>query len=159
MAFQKDKTNSRARRLYFGLDRAAARANTCCTAPRSGSERCLGDLGQLAQTTLACPSARGRSWVTAKANSPSFFEHTILGCPKGGAITLLVAVPPSHRALAMNEEPTIIIVDDDPGIREALSSLIRSVGVQAKALASVPEFLNEGRPDGPTCLVLDVRLA
>jgi hypothetical protein len=45
------------------------------------------------------------------------------------------------------------------GIREALGSLIRSVDVQAKALASVPEFLNEGRPDGPTCLVLDVRLA
>jgi FixJ family two-component response regulator len=58
----------------------------------------------------------------------------------------------------MTEQPTIIIVDDDPGIREALVSLIRSVGVQAKALASAPEFLNEGRPDGPTCLVLDVRL-
>ena len=58
----------------------------------------------------------------------------------------------------MTEEPTVIIVDDDPGIREALGSLIRSVGLQAKALASVPEFLNEGRPDGPTCLVLDVRL-
>src|ERR1700746_4046421 len=58
----------------------------------------------------------------------------------------------------MAEQPTIIIVDDDPEVREALSSLIRSVGVQAKALASVPEFVNEGRPDGPTCLVLDVRL-
>ncbi len=74
------------------------------------------------------------------------------------AITLLVAVPLSQRAQTMTEKPTIIIVDDDPGIREALGSLIRSVGVQAKALASVPEFLNEGRPDGPTCLVLDVRL-
>jgi FixJ family two-component response regulator len=58
----------------------------------------------------------------------------------------------------MTEQPTVIIVDDDPGIREALGSLIRSVGVQAKTLASVPEFLNEGRPDGPTWLVLDVRL-
>src|ERR1700726_1081161 len=58
----------------------------------------------------------------------------------------------------MTEQPTIIIVDDDPEIREALGSLIRSVGVQTKALASVPEFLNEGRPDGPTCLILDVRL-
>src|SRR5438874_4784799 len=73
-------------------------------------------------------------------------------------ITLLVAVPLSQRAAAMTEQPTIIIVDDDPEIREALGSLIRSVGVQAKALASVPEFLNEGRPGGPTCLVLDVRL-
>jgi len=58
----------------------------------------------------------------------------------------------------MIAQPTIIIVDDDPGIREALGSLIRSVGMQAKALTSVPEFLNEGRPEGPTCLVLDVRL-
>src|SRR2546427_8236644 len=74
------------------------------------------------------------------------------------ALILLVAVPLSQRALAMTEQPTIIIVDDDPEIREAVSSLIRSVGLQTKALASVPEFLNEGRPDGPTCLVLDVRL-
>src|SRR5438105_10763316 len=58
----------------------------------------------------------------------------------------------------MTEQPTIIIVDYDPGIREALGSLIRSVGMQAKALASVPEFVKEGRPEGPACLVLDVRL-
>ena len=58
----------------------------------------------------------------------------------------------------MTDEPTIIVVDDDPGIRESLRSLLRSVGLQVKALASVPEFLKEGRPEGPTCLVLDVRL-
>lgn len=50
------------------------------------------------------------------------------------------------------------MVDDDPVIREALSGLMRSVGVHARTLASVFEFLEEGRPDGPTCLVLDVRL-
>ena len=55
-------------------------------------------------------------------------------------------------------QPTIIIVDDDPGIREALEGLLRSVGLQVKALASVPEFLKQGRPEGPACLVLDVRL-
>src|SRR4051812_20333540 len=58
----------------------------------------------------------------------------------------------------MTEQPTIIIVDDDPEVREALCSLIRSVGLQTNALTSVPEFLDDGRPDGPTCLVLDVRL-
>ena len=52
-------------------------------------------------------------------------------------IILSVAAPLSQRALAMTEQPTIIIVDDDPGIREALGSLIRSVGVQAKVLASL----------------------
>jgi FixJ family two-component response regulator len=53
---------------------------------------------------------------------------------------------------------TVIIVDDDPAIRESLVSLLRSVGLEVKALSSVPEFLKSGRPDGPTCLVLDVRL-
>jgi FixJ family two-component response regulator len=58
----------------------------------------------------------------------------------------------------MTAQPTIIIVDDDPGIRESLEGLLRSVGLQVKALASVPEFVKEGRPEGPACLVLDVRL-
>ncbi|HXO03774.1 MAG TPA: response regulator transcription factor [Stellaceae bacterium] len=60
--------------------------------------------------------------------------------------------------MAMTDEPTVIVVDDDPGVREALGGLFRSVGLQVKVLASVPEFLHDGRPDGPTCLVLDVRL-
>ena len=58
----------------------------------------------------------------------------------------------------MGAEPTIIIVDDDPGIRQSLEGLLRSVGLQVKALASVPEFVKDGRPEGPACLVLDVRL-
>jgi FixJ family two-component response regulator len=55
-------------------------------------------------------------------------------------------------------DATIVVIDDDPGIREALGSLLRSVGLQARLLASVPEFLRTGRSKGPTCLVLDVRL-
>jgi FixJ family two-component response regulator len=55
-------------------------------------------------------------------------------------------------------QPCVVIVDDDPDIREALGSLLRSVGLQFRALASLPEFLKSGRPEGPTCLVLDVRL-
>src|SRR6516162_873370 len=58
----------------------------------------------------------------------------------------------------MSAQPTIIIVDDDPGIRESLESLLRSVGHQVNTLASLPEFVKEGRPEGPACLVLDVRL-
>jgi FixJ family two-component response regulator len=58
----------------------------------------------------------------------------------------------------MSEEPTVIVIDDDPDIRESLVSLVRSVGLQIKALASVPEFLQHGRPTGPCCLILDVRL-
>ena len=55
-------------------------------------------------------------------------------------------------------QPTVIIIDDDPGMRDSISSLIRSVGFQAKTLASVDEFRKAGRPPGPACLVLDVRL-
>jgi FixJ family two-component response regulator len=58
----------------------------------------------------------------------------------------------------MTAQPTIIIVDDDPGIRESLAGLLRSVGLQVKALPSAPEFVTEGRPEEPACLVLDVRL-
>jgi FixJ family two-component response regulator len=53
---------------------------------------------------------------------------------------------------------TVIVIDDDAGIRQALGKLLRSVGLQATLHGSVPEFLNAKRPDGPSCLVLDVRL-
>ena len=53
---------------------------------------------------------------------------------------------------------TVIVIDDDPGIRESIGSLLRSVGLQARLFASVDEFLKASRPDGPACLVLDVRL-
>jgi FixJ family two-component response regulator len=55
-------------------------------------------------------------------------------------------------------KPTVLIVDDDAGIRDAISSLVRSVGFQTKLMASVDEFLRVGRPEGPSCVVLDVRL-
>ena len=54
--------------------------------------------------------------------------------------------------------PTVIVIDDDPAIRESIGSLLRSVGLQARLFASVDEFLKASRPDGPACLVLDVRL-
>jgi FixJ family two-component response regulator len=63
------------------------------------------------------------------------------------------------QAETITEAPTtVFIVDDDPAIRESLGSLLRSVGLEFKAFPSVPEFLRSERPDGPTCLVLDIRL-
>jgi FixJ family two-component response regulator len=59
----------------------------------------------------------------------------------------------------MTKAPSsVVVIDDDPGIRESLGSLLRSVDLQVKLLGSVAEFLQAGRPDGPACLVLDVRL-
>jgi FixJ family two-component response regulator len=55
-------------------------------------------------------------------------------------------------------QASVVVIDDDPDIREALRSLLQSVGLQCRAFASVSEFLKSGRPEGPTCLVLDVRL-
>jgi FixJ family two-component response regulator len=54
--------------------------------------------------------------------------------------------------------PTVFVVDDDPSVREALSSLFRSVGLQVELFGSAPEFLQHKRPDVPSCLVLDIRL-
>jgi FixJ family two-component response regulator len=56
------------------------------------------------------------------------------------------------------EAATVIVIDDDPDVRESLGRLLRSVRLQARLHGSVAEFLSAGRPDGPTCLVLDVRL-
>ena len=63
------------------------------------------------------------------------------------------------RPLSMAEaQQTVIVIDDDPAIRESLGSLARSVGLQVSLHGSADEFLKAGRPAGPTCLVLDVRL-
>jgi FixJ family two-component response regulator len=53
---------------------------------------------------------------------------------------------------------TVFVVDDDPAIREALQSLLRSVGLRVELFDSVPTFLAAKKPDVPSCLVLDVRL-
>jgi len=59
----------------------------------------------------------------------------------------------------MSEADAIVfVVDDDPGIRDALASLLRSVGLAVETFGSAQEFCNRQPPDGPACLVLDVRL-
>lgn len=54
--------------------------------------------------------------------------------------------------------PVVFIIDDDPQIRTALDSLIRSVGFSVQSFASAQEFLALKPMDAPGCLVLDVRL-
>ena len=55
-------------------------------------------------------------------------------------------------------DATVLVIDDDRGFRESLQRLLRSVGLDARLFASVPDFLESERPKGPTCLVLDVRM-
>ena len=54
--------------------------------------------------------------------------------------------------------PTVFIVDDDRGMRQAIQDLVESVGLRAEAYATGHEFLRRQRTSDPSCLVLDVRL-
>jgi FixJ family two-component response regulator len=58
----------------------------------------------------------------------------------------------------IEQSPTVVVVDDDPSIRTALNDLFQSVGLQVRVFESAREFLANQRPEGPCCLVLDVRL-
>jgi len=52
----------------------------------------------------------------------------------------------------------VFVVDDDASIRDAVKSLLKSVGLRAETFGSTEEFVRATRPDIPSCLVLDVRL-
>jgi predicted ATPase/FixJ family two-component response regulator/DNA-binding winged helix-turn-helix (wHTH) protein len=56
------------------------------------------------------------------------------------------------------EQPVVYIVDDDARVREALSSLMGSLGIRSSAYGSAAEFLDADKPDAPACLILDLRL-
>src|ERR1700734_1356073 len=53
---------------------------------------------------------------------------------------------------------TVLVIDDDPDLRASIARLLRSLDLDTRLFASVPEFLKSDLPDGPACLVLDVRL-
>jgi FixJ family two-component response regulator len=54
--------------------------------------------------------------------------------------------------------PTVFIIDDDRGMRQAVQDLVESVGLHAESFATGQEFLSRRRTSEPSCLVLDVRL-
>jgi FixJ family two-component response regulator len=64
---------------------------------------------------------------------------------------------PPHSSTSA-EEAIVFIVDDDASVREALSSLFRSVGLQVETFGSAHEFLRSKLPNAPSCLILDIRL-
>jgi FixJ family two-component response regulator len=53
---------------------------------------------------------------------------------------------------------TVFVIDDDALVRAAIQGMLKSVGLQSETFGSPQEFLGSKRPDGPSCLVLDVRL-
>jgi len=62
--------------------------------------------------------------------------------------------------MSTQHSATVFIVDDDTDVRESLQELLESVGLRSKSFGTAQEFLSSPRSDsdGPSCLVLDVRL-
>jgi FixJ family two-component response regulator len=56
------------------------------------------------------------------------------------------------------EQPIVFVIDDDPSVRDALDSLLRSMALRVQLFGSAQEFRDTKRPDAPGCIVLDVRL-
>ncbi|MGD1067597.1 MAG: response regulator [Vulcanimicrobiaceae bacterium] len=60
--------------------------------------------------------------------------------------------------MTTDDQPVVYVVDDDVSVRDAVSGVAKSVGLRALTFASTAEFLQCAPSDGPSCLVLDVRL-
>jgi len=56
------------------------------------------------------------------------------------------------------DAPTVFVIDDDAGVRASIQGLLKSAGLRCESFESAEEFLRRNRPDGPSCLVLDVSL-
>src|SRR5215813_13936653 len=68
---------------------------------------------------------------------------------------------PLIRVAAMsdaNSNSTVLVIDDDPDLRASVGLLLESLGMEVQLFASISDFLKSDPPNGPACLVLDVRL-
>jgi FixJ family two-component response regulator len=54
--------------------------------------------------------------------------------------------------------PTVFVIDDDPSVRRSIEGLLKSVGLKSQSFANAQQFMGNSTTDGPSCLVLDVRL-
>jgi len=68
------------------------------------------------------------------------------------------ALPRTQDTGMLGARPSVLVVDDDPEFRDSVARLLRSVDLETRHFSSVADFLKADLPDGPTCLVLDVRL-
>jgi FixJ family two-component response regulator len=57
-----------------------------------------------------------------------------------------------------NTDSTVLVIDDDPEFRDSVVRLLETVGLHSRQFSSVPDFLRADPPEGPACLVLDVRM-
>jgi FixJ family two-component response regulator len=57
-----------------------------------------------------------------------------------------------------SDAPTVFVVDDDPSVRVSIQGLLKSANLRSESFGTAEEFVRGQRPDGPSCLVLDVSL-
>jgi FixJ family two-component response regulator len=62
------------------------------------------------------------------------------------------------RGMTAAYTPTVFVIDDDPSVRAAIHGMLKSVGLHSETFATPQEFLRSKPSNGPSCLVLDVRL-
>ena len=60
--------------------------------------------------------------------------------------------------MATTAAPTVFVIDDDDLVRASIAGMLRSVGLRSETFGTPQEFLGSKRPEGPRCLILDVRL-
>src|ERR1700732_2401615 len=60
--------------------------------------------------------------------------------------------------MTVADSPTVFVIDDDAGVREAIQGLLKSAGLRCTSFGTAEEFLRNKPPDGPSCIVLDVTL-
>jgi FixJ family two-component response regulator len=73
--------------------------------------------------------------------------------------TMKPALKPALKPASGDESHSVVLViDDDPGVREGIKALLESVGLQTKTYASSWEFFGSKLPGQTSCLILDVRL-
>lgn len=69
-----------------------------------------------------------------------------------------IAILATELNMALPDTPTVFIIDDDAGVRASIQGLLKSERLQSEGFESAEEFLKTKRPDGPSCLILDVSL-
>lgn len=84
-------------------------------------------------------------------------QHGLWAISDGGVTSSFTLARDEVRVKSQSDS-IVYVIDDEPSIRQAINSLIRSVGLQVNAFASAQEFMSFDRPDAPACLVLDVRM-
>ncbi len=130
----------------------------CCLELRHFAHREIA-VRDFAQTTFRAASARDFALSAEQVRS-----RASVGSSSGCPTSQFAPTDPKLRnfqrqaGMARSRDATVVVVDDDISVREALSGLIHSVGLRVETFSTAAEFLRRPRPAEPSCVVLDVGL-